>query len=363
MALIWCSISGHGFGHASQVIPILNELGTLVPRLTVVLRTTAPAWIFQQRLRVPFEIEAVEQDIGCIQDGPIHIEVEKTWQAYREFHRQWEQRLGDENRAIRLRAPCLVLSDISYLAIEAGADAGVTTVALSSLSWDAVLDGLRGSQDADPALIRRIAEAYGRADVLLRIAPALAMPAFRRVIDVGPIMDHLTPNKPALREMTETGEGDTLVVIGFGGIPVTSLPWRRIEHLDGYRFIVPGPVPPGTRRMVSADGLPFSFRSIMASADVLMTKPGYASFVEAVAMDTPVIYVRRYNFADESTLVEYVHRYGRGLELSREEFSEGRWQDALERSMKLPPPPESPPAPTGQREAAHVLATYLQGRP
>jgi hypothetical protein len=362
MPLIWCSISGHGFGHASQVIPVLTELGILVPRLTVVLRTMVPARIFQQRLRVPFEIEAVEQDIGCIQDGPIHIEVEKTWQAYREFHRHWEQRLADETEAIRRRAPCLVLSDISYLAIEAGAEAGATTVALSSLSWDVVLEGLRGSQEADAALIRHIAAAYGRANVMLRIAPGLAMPAFGRAVDVSPVMDDVTPNRPALREMTGTHEDETLVVMGFGGIALTSVPWQHMEHLDGYRFVVPGSVPSGARRIVSADELPCSFRTIMASADVLMTKPGYASIVEAVAMGTPVIYVRRYNFADESTLVTYLHRYGRGLELSLEHFSHGQWRDALAGSITLPPPPAPPPAPTGHREAARILAKYLQGR-
>ena len=359
MAVIWCSISGHGFGHASQVIPILNELGTLVPYLTVVLRTTVPARIFQQRLRIPFEIEAVEQDVGCIQDGPIHIDVDKTLQAYRNFHRHWDQRLDEETTAIRRRAPCLVLSDISYLAIEAGVEAEVPTVALSSLSWDLVLDGLGESQETDPALIRRITTSYGRAGVMVRLAPGLSMPAFRRIIDVGPIVDDLTSNTPEVRAMTGTGEHERLVVIGFGGIPLTSLPWQQIEHFEGYRFVIPGPVPPRTRRIVTADGLPFSFRTIMAAADVLMTKPGYASIVEAVARGTPVIYVRRYNFADESTLVEYLHRYGRGVELSLEHFSQGAWRDALAQSATLPLPPASPPAPTGHTEAARILEKYL----
>jgi len=361
MPLIWCSISGHGLGHASQVIPVLNELGTLVPDLTVVLRTTVPEWIFQQRLHVPFEIEAVEQDVGCIQDGPLYIDVEKTWQAYREFHRHWKQRLTGETEAIRRRAPRLLLSDISYLAIDAGAHAGVDTVAVSSLSWDSILEGLSGSQDADPALIRRITDSYGRTDLMVRVAPGLDMPAFRHVVDVGPIVDSLTPNKPAVREAADIREDECLVVIGFGGIPVTSLPWQHIDHLTGYRFIVPGEVPADTHRIVSADRLPFTFRTIMASADVLMTKPGYASSVEAVAMGTPVIYVRRYNFGDETTLVKYLHRYGRGIELPVEQFSNGQWQHALEHAMKLPSPLESPPPPTGQRDAALILARYFHG--
>ena len=38
-----------------------------------------------------------------------------------------------------------------------------------------------------------------------------------------------------------------------------------------------------------------------------MTKPGYGTILEAVALGLPVIYVRRYNFADEAPLVDFLH--------------------------------------------------------
>ena len=52
MPLIWCAISGHGFGHAAQVVPVLNALGTLVPGITTILRTTVPASFFRDRLAI-----------------------------------------------------------------------------------------------------------------------------------------------------------------------------------------------------------------------------------------------------------------------------------------------------------------------
>ena len=70
MPLIWCSISGHGYGHAAQVAPVLNALGRLVPNLTAILRTTVPAGFFESRLSIPWQLSAAQQDVGCIQDGP-----------------------------------------------------------------------------------------------------------------------------------------------------------------------------------------------------------------------------------------------------------------------------------------------------
>ncbi|MBH0180444.1 MAG: hypothetical protein HP490_01870 [Nitrospira sp.] len=71
MPLLWAAISAHGFGHAAQVVPVLNALGRLVPNLRVLLRTMVPASFFEHRLTVPWELSAVQQDVGCIQNGPL----------------------------------------------------------------------------------------------------------------------------------------------------------------------------------------------------------------------------------------------------------------------------------------------------
>jgi UDP-N-acetylglucosamine:LPS N-acetylglucosamine transferase len=129
--------------------------------------------------------------------------------------------------------------------------------------------------------------------------------------------------------------------------------------MTGYRFIIPGPVPPHVQRVVSSGTLPFGFQTIMASCDMLITKPGYGTIVEAVASGTPVIYVRRYNFVDEDSLVRYLHRYGRGLELSVEDFLNGRWEQTMEAIMTIPASQATAPAATGAMEGADILKTYL----
>jgi len=71
------------------------------------------------------------------------------------------------------------------------------------------------------------------------------------------------------------------------------------------------------------------------------------------------VYIRRYNFADEPLLVDYIARYGRGVELAMDDFHSGTWQRSLEQALSLPLPPETPPAPTGADEAARLLAPLL----
>ena len=118
---------------------MLNELGRRLPTLKVLLRTTVPAHFFANRLTVPWELSVQEQDVGCVQQGPLTIDVPATWRAYHDFHDSWDRRVFEEVAVLQQYDPVLMLSNISYLALEAGSRAGIPAIALGSLSWDHVL--------------------------------------------------------------------------------------------------------------------------------------------------------------------------------------------------------------------------------
>lgn len=363
MPLIWCAISGHGFGHAAQLIPVLNELGRRVPGLTAHLRTTVPGWFFQARLAIPWTRSEAEQDIGCAQDGPLRIDVPATWAEHRRLHAMWEKRVSEEARAIQSHKPSLLLADIPYLAIQAGARARVRVVGLSSLSWDCILEPFLTTREPERSdqqkIIRQIEQAYGFAGLMIRPAPGIPLKAFSRIVDVGPIAQVTPPERERLRRVLKAAPADRIVLVAFGGVPLNALPFQQMEDLAPYRFLVSQPAPPAAKRATAFASLPFSFRALLASADLIMTKPGYSTIVEAVAHGIPVVYVRRYNFADEACLVEYLHRYGRGVELAVADFLAGRWRDALDAGGRLAPPTQEAPPPTGAPEAADLLAAFF----
>jgi hypothetical protein len=356
----WCAISSHGLGHAAQAVPVLNELGRAVPNLRVMLRTQVPAWFFQDRLAVDWTLSPAQQDIGCVQRGPLQIDVATTWEAHARFHADWSRTLDGEVRAITTARPDIVLSDISYLAIQAGKRTGVPTVGFGNLSWDQILEPLATPGDvAQQEILAHIRQAYAHVDLMIRVAPGLSLPAFPKIADVGPIGDPRTPEPDALRRAVGATPDERVVLIAFGGIALTSLPFERLEQMTGYRFIVAGFVPQSSARCHAADSTPLSFRTLLASADLIVTKPGYSTVIEAVALGKPIVYVRRYNFADEQALVDYLHRHGRGAELSAADFAEGRWRTALATAESAPTSAHPAPPATGAAEAAHLLARYL----
>lgn len=360
MPSIWCAISGHGYGHAAQVVPILNALGTLVPGLTAILRTTVPASFFRDRLTIQWTLSPAQQDIGCIQDGPLKIDIEATWAAHYRFHETWDTRLSHEVAALQASSPALIIADTPYLAIEAGSRAQIPTVALANFTWDIVLKEYCSPSDkGQQQLLQDIRRSYAKAHRALRITPAPRIDAFSNMIDVDPIANPATPDRDRLVSVLALRSNERTVLVGFGGIPLTSLPLEHMEQLRDYRFLFDGPVPPRYSHIHSTQTLPFSFRTLLASVDVIMTKPGYGTIVEAVMLQQPVIYVRRYNFVDEQPLVDFLHHYGCGIELSIDDFTRGQWQPAIGKAVAMLSSATTPPPSTGAMRAASILAPYL----
>ncbi len=360
MPIIWCSISAHGFGHAAQVIPILNALGAVVENIQVILRTCVPFSIFKEYLEVKWELQAVPQDIGCIQRGPLDIDINETWLAHQTFHENWHQRVNQEVQAMNEVQPSLVLSNISYLAIASAFQASCPVVALASLSWDQVLEPfIELSRTDQQAIYEHIRQNYAKANHLIRLHPAITMPAFSSVSDTGPSFPLTRYQAQDLRECLET-RGEKLVLIAFGGVPLNRLPLEQMEACEGFHFLVPGLAFDSTfKRLHRIEDVRLPFGEIMKQVDVVMTKPGYATITTAVHDAIPLIYVRRYNFVDEQLLVDYVHQYGRALEMTREDFETGSWNETLQAILTLPCPPQKPPKPE-HHAAINLLREYLQ---
>ena len=88
-------ISGHGFGHASRDVEVLNALGRLAPEVPVAVRTSAPQWLFDLTLTRPVDFQAVECDTGIVQIDSLSLDEAATVRRAIEFHSQLEARAAD----------------------------------------------------------------------------------------------------------------------------------------------------------------------------------------------------------------------------------------------------------------------------
>ena len=360
MPIVWCAISAHGFGHAAQVIPVLNELGNLVENLHVILRTEVVPNIFEESLHVPWTLQAVTQDVGCCQRGPLDIDVDGTWAAYKEFHENWKSRMAQEVQSMREVQPNLVISNISYLAIGSAVEVNCPVVAIASLSWDQVLLGLLSSLSAEQQnVVDHIQMEYSKVNHLIKLNPGIDMPAFSSHSEAGPAFPLLKTSSQDLRKSLKIPNEERLVLVAFGGVPLTSLPLKQMEACAGVHFLVAGMLGNlSSERIHRIEDVQLSFGEIMRQVDVVMSKPGYATIITVVHYEIPLIYVRRNKFVDEQPLIDYAHKHGRAQELSRKDFESGIWQQTIHAVMTLPLPSDPPPKP-GSLFVANALKSYL----
>ena len=94
-------ISGHGFGHASREVEVINTLAAHRPDLTIVLRTAVSEALLTRTLRAPVIRLEGPCDTGVIQRDSVTHDDEATVREAAAF----QQTMGDrvEAELVRLR--------------------------------------------------------------------------------------------------------------------------------------------------------------------------------------------------------------------------------------------------------------------
>src|SRR5215213_6671084 len=89
-------ISGHGFGHASRQVEIINALGRRQPGLSIVLRTAVARWLLDRTIAVPFVLDDRPCDTGVVQIDSLHLDPAATIARADAFYRTLDARADAE---------------------------------------------------------------------------------------------------------------------------------------------------------------------------------------------------------------------------------------------------------------------------
>jgi hypothetical protein len=345
---LYVDISGHGFGHLAQTAPVLNALRERLPQLRLTLRCALPRDRLSRRVRGEFTHIATASDFGLIMKSALDVDLPATLAAYQEWHKDWEALVEREARRLTELAPDGVLSNVSYLALAAAHRAGIPAIGLGSLHWAAICAAYFRDEPAFRPIHDQMLAAYGSADAFLRLTPGMAMTDLPRVIDVGPVAEARRTQRAAL-------PAGRLVLVAMGGIGLR-LP-ARWPRLAGVHWLLPRAAGLVRNDVTSIEETGFPVSDLIASVDVVLTKSGYGTFVEAAASGTPVLYVSRPDWPEEAALSQWLTQVSLGRALPRAAFEEGAFAEPLLELLEAPRP--EPVVPSGVAEAADWLATYL----
>lgn len=349
-------ISGHGFGHVAQTAPVLNALAKLVPGLRLTLRSSVPLAHLRSRINPEFHYLQEAVDPGMEMVTALEVDTERSFRSYAEAHREWRQRVAAEAAVLAELRPDAVLSNVAYLPLAAAARCGIPAVAMCSLNWADIFQDFCGHMPGATDIVEQIREAYLQAEAFLRLSPAMPMSWIPQLETLGPVAEPRPSRRQEINRKFGLESRHKLALVSMGGIamrlPVES--WPRIPDM---LWLVPDNWKSTRTDCIALGSLGMDFSDVLASCDVLLTKPGYGSFVEAACAGVPVMYVRREAWPEQDALIAWLQQHGISSQLEAEQLRTGEFVDELQHLLAQQKP--LPVEPVGTQAAAQYLAALL----
>ena len=109
--------------------------------------------------------------------------------------------------------------------------------------------------------------------------------------------------------------------------------------------------------MAATEPLGIAFPDLLRSVDLVLTKPGYGTFVEAACNGTAVLYLRRDNWPEQDCLIEWLQENARCREVNEAELASGELPGLLDTLWRQARPPL--PLARGAEEAATLIERHL----
>jgi hypothetical protein len=349
-------ISAHGFGHLAQTAPILNTLRSELPALNLTVRSGLAESLLRRRILGNFLHVAARSDFGMAMRDALTVDVPASACRYAAFHRNWRRRVAEEARLLGKLKPDLLLSNVAYLPLAGAGAKGMSAMSLCSLNWADIYEHYCGDQAQARDILEQMREAYGLARYFLGTTPGMPMQWLKNKLEIGPVALLGRERRAELRTKLGVGPEHRLALLSLGGIdtPSPTQNWPKLKRLY---WLVPAAWPAGREDVVSIEELGLSYLDLLASVDLLITKPGYGAFVEAAAHRVPVLYLRRHDWPEEPFLISWLQANGCSLELDLQSLSKGDFEAKVAMLLDLPRPP--PPQLDGVGQAVSLLREVL----
>jgi hypothetical protein len=343
-------ISGHGFGHASRQVEIVNAFGARHPDARILVRCAAARWLFERTIRVPFELDPRPCDTGIVQIDSLHLDVERTFADARAFYATFGARADEEARLLRERGARLAIVDAAPLGCEAAARAGIPSFVVSNFTWDWIYADYAEHREMAPGVLDTIQDAYRGATAGWRLPLHGGFETIDPVIDLPFVARHAAHARDETRRRLGLPLDRLLALPTFGVYGVDGLGFSTLDVGD--RWQVLGDFPDNA---VYEAGL--RREDLIAAVDVVVTKPGYGIISECIANGTAIVYTPRGRFVEYDVLVREMPRYLRCAFLDNASLMSGRWSDALDRAVNTAAPLERP-----RTDGADVIAEMMERR-
>ncbi|UOD50368.1 hypothetical protein [Orrella daihaiensis] len=358
---IMAAISAHGFGHLAQIAPVINACQRLsdqgvAPEFELTFRSTLPRTQIAARVPRPFHLDIGADDFGMVMLDALRVDLLQSLQRYAILHQRWDEHVETLAQHLQTRRLTGVLADAPYLTLAAAKAANIPSVAICSLNWAEILEQcVRRDPEATKAagvsaaqltqILQQMREAYSSTRLVMRPQPAIDTPGFKTML-IEPLTAGAPPSKRAellawIKQQTNylTADEDCWIVLtSMGGInlPLHPESWPTTCMGRKLIYLMDRDLVGHSSHAIGFDLNRFDFAVMMASCDVVLTKPGYGMFVETRVNRKPLLYLERDQWPESDCLMQWAHEQMHARKITLQQIATGDFADELAAMLQQP---------------------------
>ena len=370
-------ISGHGFGHASRSIEVINAILAQRPETRVGVRTSTPRWLFDLTIKGKVTYSTLECDTGVVQSDAVTLDEADSIRRAAAFHSDLVTRAASETRALRELGAGLIVGDIPPLAFAVGASAGIPSIGLGNFTWDWIYADYPRVRLA-PSLLPTIRGAYAKASMALRLPMWGGFESFSNVKDIPFVARHASRSREEVCKLLKIPSDKPIVLASFGGFGLAGIDADVLAKSKKYTMVMTAmsPLSRARRDAPAAEkkgslvtineevmyNLGVRYEDLVGAAEAVVTKPGYGIVSECIANDSAILYTPRGHFPEYDVIVEEMAKHLRSALIGHDDLLGGRWESALDKLLAQPKPKKKPET-NGAEVAADILLKALDKPP
>jgi len=351
-------ITAHGYGHGTRSCDVLRAMHRLYPEQPVIVTTDLPRDFLNSRLagctNLTFRNGAF--DVGLVQKDSLQSDLFQTLEKLEALYAREEELIEQERRFIAENNIGLVAADIPAIPLAAAQRAGVANIAIGNFSWDWIYADYAKDNPRWNFFAEKFRAVYAKTDLLLRLPFAPPMEQFPNRKDVPLLASPGTPCRKKLAALTGSDVHKSWVLLSFTALNLNFQALETIRMLsDRYEFFCVEPLQFKNSCIHSISRNAVTFAYILASCDIVISKPGFGLVSECIVNRKPLIYADRGDFAEYPYLVEGIDKYLRNVHIPSAQLYAGDFSQALEKIKSAPEPAGHPTAGGAELIAREII--------
>lgn len=327
-------LTGHGFGHAARMKPVIDRLATMGVTLYIRSGTNPKFFAYQPELHFHRE----HYDVGAVQRDGLNVDVLATLEQAAAIHADRDEIIAREVAFLREQGVHLIVSDITPLAFDIASKLGIPSIGISHFTWTWIYEPYVEQYPEYAYLVDSMRESYGKATLALQMPFAHNFDEFPFVEPIPLIVRERVQPDDAVRAEFGVPDGARIAALSMGGMDWGASPLDALRQKTDWVFILPpdmavlaggtGRNGSGNFRAVPDDYL--HFQDISGAADLVIAKAGAGTLYECITYHTPLIYTFRNDFREEELLRPAIEMFVHSHYVDKAAFESGAWIEAID---------------------------------